>query len=131
MKEFSGAYDYLEFDGSTNLVENGEKVYVYNSGCDVLKFSTEDIIIDYICYTVDNMMPYPKTIPDRNVFFSAFQFEFTENTIIQGLRPSIVEEGTLLKTVNNNLDHHDYHVLRCGVGCFTKMKIEFFHAFYE
>ena len=47
-------------DSNTLLVEINEREYLFISGVEIIKFATEDKIIDYIPNMCKNMIPYAK-----------------------------------------------------------------------
>ena len=69
MTDFSGAVDNnSDFDGNTILLECGDNEYVYNSGLEILKFKSDDKIIDYISLnniSRNNMKPYTFAIGEK------------------------------------------------------------------
>ena len=70
MTEFSGAEDKSSgFDGNTLLLEFENNEYVYISGLEIIKFKTDDKIIDYISLMGNNMVPYAFVIGEKYTYF--------------------------------------------------------------
>ena len=88
MTEFSGAGDSSGFDGNSLLLECEDNEYVYIFGLEILKFETEDKIIDYISLMGNNMCPYTFAVGEKYTYFISTHYKFIENDKI--------EEGTLL-----------------------------------
>ena len=120
MTEFSGANDRSIFDGNTLLLEFENNEYVYISGLEIIKFKTEDKIIDYISLMGENMIPYAFCIGEKYTYFIYYRYKFIENDKI--------EEGTLLNATDNSLDPYDYHVEKCGVDSFEKLERSLIHT---
>ena len=56
----SAACDSFDFDGNTILVgsdDNGYNNYVFISGFEIIKLSTEDKFLDFISLVGNNMIP--------------------------------------------------------------------------
>ena len=120
MTEFSGANDSSGFDGNTLLLEFANNEYVYISGLEIIKFKTEDKIIDYISLMGNNMIPYAYAIGEKYTYFFYYRYIFIENDKI--------EEGTLLNGTDNSMDPYDYHVEKCGVDSFQKLERSLIHT---
>ena len=58
MTEMSGVSGNFDFDGSTVLVENNNKTYLFVSGFEFFKIATKDRIMDFMCYIGNNLIPY-------------------------------------------------------------------------
>ena len=121
MTEFSGAADNSsDFESNTLLVQCEQIEYVYISGLEILKFKTDDNIIDYISFMGNNMIPYAIIIGEKYTYFIYNRYKFIENDKI--------EEGTFLKTINGSLDPFDYHVGKCGTDSFKKLERSLIHT---
>ena len=70
----------------------------------------------------NNMVPYATIIGEKYTYFIAHHYQFIENDKI--------EEGTLLNASNNSLDPFIYHVEKCGVDSFKKLKRSLIHTFW-
>ena len=114
--------DHPEFDGNTILLEFEDNEYVYNSGCEITKFKTNDKIVDYISLIGNNVIPYTFAIGEKCTYFISKHYKFIENYKI--------EEGTLLNATNNSLDPFDYHLEKCGVDSFKTLEKSQIHTFY-
>ena len=79
MTEFSGANDSSGFDGNTFLLEFENNEYVYISGLEIIKFKTEDRIIDYISLMGNNMSTYAFAIGENYTYFLYHRYKFIEN----------------------------------------------------
>ena len=123
MTEFSGARDKIDFDGNTLLLECEDNEYVYISGSEITKFKTDDKIIYYISPMGNNMIPYAIMIGERYTYFLYYRYKFIENDKI--------EEGTLLNAANTSLDPYDYHLEKCGIVSFKKLKRILIHSFWS
>ena len=120
MTEFSGANDSSGFDGNTLLLEFENNEYVYISGLEIIKFKTEDKIIDYISPMDNNMIPYAYAIGEKYIYFIYHRYKFIES--------GKIEEGTLLNGTDGSLDPYDYHVEKCGVDSFKKLEHSLIHT---
>ena len=69
MIEFSDANVSSDFDGNTYLLVCQDNEHVYTSRLDILKFKTDDKIIDYISLMGNNMSPYTFAIGEKNYTF--------------------------------------------------------------
>ena len=123
MTEFSVAGDKIDFDGNTLLIECENDEYVYISGLEIIKFKTEDKIIDYISLMGNNMTPYAYAIGEKYTYFIYHRYKFIENDKI--------EEGTLLNGTDGSLDPYDYHVEKCGADAFKKLERSLIHTFWS
>ena len=110
MTEFSGAGDSSDFDGNTSLLECGDNEYVYISGFEISKFKTDDKIIEYISVMGNNICPSAVMLGEKYTYFISKHYKFIENDKI--------EEGSLIKATNYNLDSFLYHLRKCGVDSF-------------
>ena len=99
MTEFSGANDSSGFDGNTLLLEFENNEHVYFFGLEIIKFKTEDEIIDYISLMGNNMVPYAYAVGEKYTYFIYHRYKFIENDKI--------EEGTLLNATDGSLDPYD------------------------
>ena len=122
MTEFSGANDSSDFDRNTLLLDFEINEYVYISGLEIIKFKTEDKIIDYISLMGNNMVPYAFVIGEKYTYFIYHRYKFIEN--------DKMEEGTLLNATNYSLDPFDYHVEKCGVDSFKKLEHTLIHTYW-
>ena len=99
MTELSGAYDNPNFDGNTILQECQDNEYKHISGREIIKFKTDDKILDYISLIGKNMSPYTFAIGKKYTQLISVHQKFIENDKI--------EEGTFLNATNNSLDPFD------------------------
>ena len=120
MTDFFGAGDKIVFDGNTLLLECENNEYVYISRLEIIKFKTDDKIIDYISLTGNNMKPYAFCIGEKFTYFIYHRYKFIENDKI--------EEGTLLNATDGSLDPYDYHFDNCGVDSFKKLEHSVIHT---
>ena len=74
MTEFPGANDSSGLDGNTLLLEFEINEYVYLSGLEIIKFKTEDKIIDYISLMGNNIIPYAYAIGEKYTFFFYYRY---------------------------------------------------------
>ena len=120
------AFDSSDFDGNTNLVDSDDVIgynkYVFNSGFKVIKFTTEDKIIDFVSLKDNIMIPTAKAVRTKDKCFKSDHRNFNENNKI--------EEGTLIKATNDSLDPYDHHLAKCGEGAFEMMECNQIHSFY-
>ena len=123
MIEFSNARDNNVFDGNTLLLECENNEYVYISGLEIVKFKTDDKVIDYISLMGNNTIPYAIMVGKKYTYFLYYRYKFIENDKI--------EEGTLLNATNNSLDPYDYHLEKCGIDSFKKLERSLIHTFYS
>ena len=79
MTEFSGARDKIDFDGNTILLECENNEYVYISGLEIVKFKTDDKVIDYLSLMGNNMIPYAIMVGERYTYFLYHRYKFIEN----------------------------------------------------
>ena len=115
MTKFSGAaINSSDFDGNTLLLEFENNEYVYIFGLEISKFKTGDKIIDYISLMGNNMTPYAIMIGERYTYFLYHRYKFNDNDKI--------EEGTLINRTDESLDPYDYHVEKCGIEFFFKIR---------
>ena len=115
MTEFSGAANNSSrFDGNTLLLECEDNEYVYISGLEISKFKTDDKIIEYISLMGNNMTPYAIMVGEKYTYFLYHRYKFIENDKI--------EEDTLLNATNTSLDPYDYHLEKCGIDSFKKIR---------
>ena len=123
LTQFSGAANNSsEFHGNTLLIECENNEYVYISGLEIIKFKTEDKIIDFISLMGNNMTPYAYAIGEKYTYFIYHRYKFIENDKI---------EGTLLNGTDGSLDPYDYHVEKCGVDAFKKLERSLIHTFWS
>ena len=122
MTQFSEANDSSDFDGNTLLIEIDDNEYVYISGLEITKFTTDDKIIEYISLMGNNKIAYPIAIGEKFTYFLYNRWKFFEN--------GKIEEGTLLNRTNNSLDPFDYHVEKCGVNSFKKLECSLIHSYW-
>ena len=120
--EFSGACDKIDFDDNTLLLECEDNEYLYISGSEITKFNTDDKIIDYISLMGNNMIPYAIMVGERYTYFLYHRYKIIENDKI--------EENTLLNATNDSLDPFDYHVEKCCIDSFKKLKHSLIHTFW-
>ena len=106
--------DEIDFDGNTFLLECENNEYVYFSGCEILKFKTDDKIIDYISLMGNNMCLYTIAIGEKFTYFISNPYKLFEN--------HKVEEGASLNATNNSLDPYDYHLGKCYVDSFKTLE---------
>ena len=66
------------------------------------------------------MCPYAILVGEKYTFFISYHYRFIENEKI--------EEGTLLKATNINLDPLLYHLGKCGVDSFKKLERSQIHS---
>ena len=114
MTEVSRSEDKEGFDGNTLLLEFENIEYLYISGLEIIKFKTEDKIIDYKSLMGNNMIPYAFIIGKNYSYFLYHRYKFIEKDKI--------EEGTLLNAANDSLDPFDYHLKKCGIDSFKKIR---------
>ena len=62
----------------------------------------------------NNMIPYAIMIGERYTYFLYYRYKFIGNDKI--------EEGTLLNATNTSLDPYDYHLEKCGIDPFKKIR---------
>ena len=122
MTEFSEANDSSDFDGNTILLKCQDNECVFFSGCEIIKFITEDKIIDYISLMGNIMCPSTIAIGEKNTYFISHHDKFFENDKI--------DEGTLLNKTNEYLDPFLYHLGKCDVGSFKTLERSQIHSFY-
>ena len=123
MTEFSDTVNNSsESDGNTLLLECENNEYVYISGLEITKFKIDDKVIDYISLMGNNMIPHAIMVGERYTYFLYHRYEFIENDKI--------EENTLLNATNDSLDPFDYHVEKCGIDSFKKLKHSLIHTFW-
>ena len=65
ISEFSQSEDIVNFDGITLLLECENNEYIYISGLEILKFTIEDKIIDYVSLMGNNLIAYPIAIGEK------------------------------------------------------------------
>ena len=68
----------------------------------------------------NNMTPNAIMIGERYTYFLYHRYKFIENDKI--------EEGCLLNATNNSLDPYDYHLEKCGIDSFKKLKRSLIHT---
>ena len=56
----------------------------------------------------------------KNTFFISDGYKFIEKKKL--------EEGTSLNSTNDNVDLHDYHVVKCGENAFIELSYEQTHT---
>ena len=78
MTKFSEAFDNPNFDGNTVLLDSEDNEYVYISGSEVVKFKTNDTIIDYISLMGNNMSPYTFAIKKKHTYFISVHHKFID-----------------------------------------------------
>ena len=122
MTEFSESDDNSDFDGNTLLLEIENNEYVYISGYEILKFKTDDKIVDYISLMRNNMIPYTFAVGEKYTYFISTHYKFIEN--------DKMEQGTLLNATNDSLDPFDYHLEKCGIYSFKTLECSQIHTFY-
>ena len=122
MTEFSGARDKNDYDGNTLLLECEDNEYIYISGLEIIKFKTDDKIIDYMSLMGNNMTPYAVMVGERYTYFLYHRYKFIENDKI--------EERCLLNATNNSLDPYDYHLEKCGIDSFKNLEHSLIHTFW-
>ena len=117
MTQFSGAVDKVGFDGNTLLLEYEDNEYVYLSGLEIFKFTTDDKIRDYISLMSNNMCPNTIMFGEIYTYFIAHLYIIIENNKI--------EEGTLIISP----DPIYYHLENCGVDSSKKLERSLIHTF--
>ena len=122
LTQFSEAIDSFDFDGNTLLIEVEDNEYVYISGLEILKFKTDDKIIEYISLMANNMLPYTIAIGEKYTYFLYHRYKFIENDKIEG--------GTLLNATNGSLDPFDCHLEKCGTDFLKKLEHSLIHSFW-
>ena len=114
--------DRDDLDGNTLLLECDNNEYVYIGGLEIIKFQSEDKIIDYVSLIGYNMIPFVIAVGERYTYFLYNRYRFIENDKI--------EESTLLNTTNFSLDPFDYHVQKCGGNSFKKIEFSLIHSYW-
>ena len=76
MTMFSGVGDNFDFDANTIFLECNDNEYVYHSGHRIIKFKTDEKIIDCISLMGNNMIPYAFAIEVRHTCFISNQYNF-------------------------------------------------------
>ena len=125
MTEKSGACQSSDFDGNTILVGSddiGYNEYVFVSGFEIIKFTTQDKIIHFISLMGNNMIPTAIALGEKNKYFISDHYKVFENIKI--------EKVTLLNSTNDSLDPFDYHLAKCGEGSFKTMECNQIHSFH-
>ena len=84
------------------------------------KFKTVDKIIGYISLMGNNMCQYANMVGENYTYFISNHHKFIENDKI--------EEVTLLKGTNNNLDPFLYHLGKCSVDSFKRLERSQIHS---
>ena len=113
MTEFSGAADNSsDFVGNTLLLEFENNEYIYISGLEIIKYKTDDKIIDYMSLMGNNMIPYAIMVGEKYTYLIAHHYKLIESDKI--------EEGTFLNS--RNMCPYDYHVEKCGETSFKKLE---------
>ena len=79
MTEFSGADSSSGFDGNTISLECGDNDNINFSGFEILKFKTDDKIMDYISFMGSNMCLYTIAIGKKYTNFKSIHYKFIEN----------------------------------------------------
>ena len=86
MTEFSGACDGFDVYGNTISVQSndiGFNNYVFISGFENIKISTEDKFVDIISLMVDNMIPTIIAIAEKYRNILSDHYKFIENNEIE------------------------------------------------
>ena len=65
LTEISEANDSSDIDGNITLLECQDIEYVYTSGFEILRFKTDDKIIDYISLMGNNMVSYNFAVGEK------------------------------------------------------------------
>ena len=121
MTEMSGACGCSDFDDDTIFVGSDDNEYIFISGFEIAKLSTEDEIIDFMSLMGNNMILTAIAIAQKNTYFMSDHYKFIENDKI--------EEGTLLNFTNDSVDPQDYHIAKCGEGASKTMECNQIHSF--
>ena len=149
MTEESGALNRGQYDGNSILLEMssplecnslyvtssecneycfGETIqtefeFIFLSGYEIVKFCTEDKIIDFISNIGNNMvLVYAIAVGENYTYFLSDHYNFIEH---EG-----IEERTLLNSTNDSVDPCDYHVLKCEIA-FTELDYEQIHTLHR
>ena len=69
---------------------------------------------------VNNVVSYAIILGEKNTYFLYHRYEIIENDKI--------EDGILLNTTNGSLDPLDYHLEKCGVDSFKRLKRSLIHT---
>ena len=69
MTEMAGACDSSDFDGNTTLVGSDDYKYIIISGFEIIKFSKEDKILDFISFTGNNMISTAIAAQENYTYF--------------------------------------------------------------
>ena len=116
--------DISGFDGNTNLVGNDEigvNEYVFISGLQFIKISTEDKIMEFKSLMGNNMIPTARPVGEKKTYFLSDHYKLSEN--------SKIEERTSLCSTNDSLEPHDYHLAKCDEGAFKTKECNQIHSF--
>ena len=93
------------FDGNTILLECEDNENVFISGCEIIKFKTDDKTIDYISLMGNSMCPYTFAIGEK----IHTSYHFITNSL-----KTIKPKKEFFNATNNSLDPFDYHLEKCG-----------------
>ena len=121
----SGSLNGGHFDDNSILlvVTNSEyNEYFFLFGHEIVRFFTEDKLINFIPNIGNNMVVYAIAVGKKYLYFLSDLYKFVEN--------GKSEEGALLNIIANSLDLFDYHVLKCDENAFTEINYEELHTFY-
>ena len=75
--------DNSDFDGNTILLGSVDEVYIFISGFNIIKFSREDKIINYISILDGNMNACTIAVGERYTYFICKLYNFLENNEIE------------------------------------------------
>ena len=113
MTDFSRTLNKSNFDGNTILLECEENKYFFISGLEIFEFRTFDKNLDYISLMGNKMIPYTFAVGEKYTYYISTHNKFTENDRIQ--------EGILLNSSNDCLNHCGYHLSKNGLDCFRTL----------
>ena len=100
----------------------GDNEYIFISGIEITKFSTEDNFIDFVSLMYGNMIPSAIAIGEKHICFISDCYKIVENKKI--------EEGTLLNSTNHSLDPFDYQFAKGVDRAYKLMECNQIHSFH-
>ena len=106
----------------TLLVENNEE-YKFFSRFQIIKFATEDKIIDLISNMGIIMIPHAIVFGEIDKIFLSDHYKFIESKIIENVN--------LLHNTEDSVDPYDHHELKFGGNAFTETRLEGTFSFYR
>ena len=79
MTERSKACDISDFDGKTSLVGSDDNEYIFISGFESIKFTTDDKNRGFISLMGNNMISAAIAVGEKYTYFLSDHYEFIKN----------------------------------------------------